>query len=212
LLSIEWFILKGFMEKNPTREIYVEERYPMHGMYPYLEPHGLIMKLQREPTQMSDAILARDRLCWNKYVAELLGDWLREETSVKEVCDFAEKVYQRGDLAGFKGDLSYLRNRETQKGFSRLRKSIASLYSWRALHAKSPEEKARMTKEADFAARQAFVLCPSSPDALFVYVNALLSDNRLEEARLVAKTASHLIPKDPQVQDLLERLQNFKPK
>ncbi|MSU60239.1 MAG: tetratricopeptide repeat protein [Pedosphaera sp.] len=212
LMSLEWAIMKTFREKNPAREIYVEESYWMLGMYPYTEPHGVIMKIQREPVQMSDAILARDRICWNKYVAELLGDWLREETSVKEVCDFAEKVYQRGDFAGFKGDLSYLRNRETQKGFSKLRKSIASLYSWRALHAKSPEEKARMTKEADFAARQAFALCPSSPDALFVYVNALLSENRLEEARLVAKTSSHLIPKDPAVQDLLQRLQDFKPK
>ena len=73
------------------------------------------------------------------------------------------------------------------------------------------DEKQRMTKEADFAFRQAFALCPTSPEALYRYVTLLLSSNRADEARLLAETSLKLDPKNAQVQSLLEQLKNFSP-
>ena len=69
-----------------------------------------------------------------------------------------------------------------------------------------------MTKEADFAFRQAWALCPASPEAIFRYVQLLVSSNRLDDARLVAETSLKLDPQNTQVKDLAERLKNFKPK
>jgi hypothetical protein len=49
-----------------------------------------------------------------------------------------------------------------------------------------------MLKETDFAFRQAFVLCPGSPEAVFRYINLLVGQKRLDEATLVAETAVKL--------------------
>ncbi len=46
--------------------------------------------------------------------------------------------------------------------------------------------------EADFAFRQAFVLCPRSPEAVFRYVSLLLGQKRLDEAILLAEAAVRL--------------------
>ena len=53
-------------------------------------------------------------------------------------------------------------------------------------------EKKRMNEEADFAFRQSFALCPYSPEAVFRYVNLLVSEQRLSDALLVAETAAKM--------------------
>src|SRR5260221_7854709 len=73
----------------------------------------------------------------------------------------------------------------------------------------SPQHQ-RMIKEADFAFRQAFAFCPYSPEAVFRYVNLLLSMQRFDDALIVAKTCIKLDPYNGQVIDLLNRLQAFK--
>jgi hypothetical protein len=49
-----------------------------------------------------------------------------------------------------------------------------------------------MLKEADFAFRQAFVLCPGSPEVVFRYVSLLASQKRLDDAIVVAEAAVSL--------------------
>ena len=49
-----------------------------------------------------------------------------------------------------------------------------------------------MLNEADFAFRQAFVLCPGSPEAVFRYINLLADQKRLDEAILVVEVAVKL--------------------
>jgi len=75
-----------------------------------------------------------------------------------------------------------------------------------------------MNDEADFAFRQAWALCPYSPEAVFRYVNLLLSQNRTSDARLVAETAAKMPAMQgmngTQVRALVEqlkKLQNTKP-
>src|SRR5207244_2574230 len=132
----------------------------------------------------------------------MIGNWLTQDTSVEAIADFAEKVHARKDLSGFKGDPRFVQNDNPQKMFSKWRSSIAGVYNWRILNPKSPESRSRMTKEADFAFRQAFALCPSSPEALFRYVNLLISTGRIDDAIRLA-TAAIAVSPDSQRQNLL---------
>jgi thioredoxin-like negative regulator of GroEL len=97
--------------------------------------------------------------------------------------------------------------------FSKLRSSIAGLYAWRLKQAAGAAEKERMAREADFAFRQAWVLCPYSPEAVFRYVNFLLEQKRAADALLVAETAAQMPSmqgKDgEQLRGLVEQLKKF---
>lgn len=88
-------------EHPRQRAFYVEESYPMPWMYPYLTPHGLIMKLNNEPTELTDEVVEKDRAFWNWLTARFLAD------------------------PGFKRDITAM------KSFSKLRSSLAGLYAAR---------------------------------------------------------------------------------
>ena len=67
-----------------------------------------------------------------------------------------------------------------------------------------------MLAEADFAFRQAFALCPYSPEAIFRYANLLLSADRLEDAFDVAATAQLLDQDNSQLETLVSELNRLK--
>ena len=105
VMSINGLLTKVIFDHNPDREFYVEESFPLDWMYPYLEPHGLIMKINRQPLEQLPAeTLAQDHEYWRKLVAGMLGDWLDEKTTVGEVAAFVERVYVQKNLKGFTGD------------------------------------------------------------------------------------------------------------
>jgi hypothetical protein len=198
VMKINGLLCKIIVDKNPDREFYIEESFPLDWMFPYLSPNGLIMKINRQPlASLSDELVQRDHEYWSRYLRPLLGDWLNYDTSVAEVASFAEKIYLKHDLGGFTGDPQFVEDTWAQKAFSKLRSSIAGNYSWRMTNASTPDEKKRMAQEADFAFRQAFALCPTSPEALDRYVNLLVSSNRADDARLLAETSLKLDPKTP---------------
>ena len=193
VMEINGLMAKVVFDKNTNRECYIEESYPLDWMYPYLEPHGLIMKINRQPLpELSDEVVHNDSDYWKKYVTPMIGGWLNRDTAVKEVAAFAEKVYVKKDLSGFKGDPQFVQNEYSCRMYSKLRSSIAGLYAWRAQHAIDAGEKKRMNDAADFAFRQAWALCPYSPESVFRYVNLLLSENRVADALLVAETAGKM--------------------
>lgn len=207
VMQINGLLVRFIHAHNTNREFYVEESFPLDWMYPYLAPHGLILKLHREPLpELAAAVVARDRDYWRKYTGELIGDWITEETTVAAVCEFGEKVYLRRDLTDFKGDPAFAQNEEARKTFAKLRSAIGGLYASRAEHSDSPAEKQRMTAEADLAFRQALALCPDLPEAVFRYVNLLLAQKRKADARLVAGTFSRLAPKDENLQQLQTKI------
>ena len=86
------------------RSFYIEESYPMQWMYPYLTPHGLIMKLNNSPTELSDELINNDRLFWDWNCKRLLN----EEKFIRDIV--------------------------ARKSFSKLRCSIANLYEARKLY------------------------------------------------------------------------------
>jgi hypothetical protein len=193
VMEINGLLTKIIFDKNTNQEFYVEESFPLDWMYPHFEPHGLIFKINRQPlTTLSDEIVQNDHDYWTKTVTPMIGGWLNSDTTVKEVAAFAEKVFVRHDFSGFTGDPRFVQNAYSHKMFSKERSSIGGLYAWRALHTTDKSERKRMNDEADFAFRQAWALCPYSPEAVFRYVNLLMSESRFSDALLVAGTAAKM--------------------
>jgi hypothetical protein len=188
----------------------VEESFPLDWMYPHLEPHGLIMKINRNALEeLPTDVVSADHEYWTKFVKSALGDWLSQETPVQQIADFANRVYVRHDLGGFQGDPEFVENKDPGKMFSKLRVSIAGVYVWRAQHAHGDAERRRMAQEADFAFRHAWALCPDAPEAVYRYVTFLIGQKRTQDALIVARTALALDPHNSSIEALVERLEQM---
>lgn len=87
-----------FEHEKDRHSFYVEESYPIPWMYPYLSPHGLVMKINRSKTPYDKRTAAKDKDFWDWYTRRLLKD----------------PMYRR-DFAA-------------QKSFSKLRAAISGLY------------------------------------------------------------------------------------
>jgi len=221
VMCINGLITKIVFDRNPDREFYVEESFPLDWMYPHLEPHGLILKINRHPlAQLPEEVMARDCEYWQKLVGGMLGDWMGEKTTVREIADLVDRIYVRKNLTGFTGDPLFVQNDYARKIFSKLRSSIGGLYAWRLnadtnvcpaqYRPQSQAEHQRLGQEADFAFRQAFALCPYSPEAVFRYVQLLLQQARFEEALLVAETCLKVEPANNTVRQLVESIKSYK--
>ena len=99
VMEINGILTKMMFDHDRLRHsFYVEESYVIPWMYPYLSPHGLIMKINPERKGFDPELAAKDADFWDWYVRRLLKD----------------PMYRR-DFAG-------------QKSFSKLRAAIAGLY------------------------------------------------------------------------------------
>ncbi len=99
VMEINGILTKMMHDHDRLRHsFYVEESYVIPWMYPYLSPHGLIMKINANPTPYNAETATKDADFWDWYVRRLLDD----------------PAYRR-DFAG-------------QKSFSKLRAAIAGLY------------------------------------------------------------------------------------
>jgi len=193
VIGVRELLTKIIFDKNPDREFYIVEGFPLDWMYPYLEPHSLIMKINREPlAQLSDEMVRADVDYWSKYITPMIGTWLNKDTTVKDIADFAEKVFAKQDLSGFTGDTQFVQSTDAQKEFSKLRCAIAGVYLWRAQNTKDPSEKKRMSEAADFAFKQAWALCPYSTETVFRYLNLLMMEGHADDALLVVQTAAKM--------------------
>ena len=135
-MTINGLLTKVMFDKNPENEFYVEESFPLDWMYPHLTPFGIIMKINREPlAELSEEILQRDHHFWAEYSERLIGNWITYDTPVKEIAEFAERLYLRRNFTGFRGDRKFARDDQAQKAFSKLRSSIAGIYAWRVAEA-----------------------------------------------------------------------------
>jgi tetratricopeptide (TPR) repeat protein len=218
VMAINALLTKDIFDSNPTNEFYVEESFPLDWMYPYLSPYGIIMKLNRQPLPaLSDDLLKRDHEFWSAYSGRLIGNWITYDTTIKDLCAFAERVYRRGDLRGYTGDPKFLRDNDAQKAFSKLRNSLAGLYAWRlgpdcpaAFRPKTAAEQAAVLREADFAFKQAFIYCPYSPETLSRYASLLAQAGRFEDAILLAKTSQGFDEEGSFAQTLVDQLERYR--
>jgi beta-lactamase regulating signal transducer with metallopeptidase domain len=211
VMAINGLLSKVIFERNPQHEFYIEESFPLDWMYPHLEPHGLIMKLNHQTVgALSEETIQKDHDYWRARVDEMIGPWLREDTSVQTIAEFVQMVHVNRNLAGFTGDPRFVQNENAQKMFSKWRSSIAGLYTWYVAKSTSPKQQVRMINEADFAFRQAFALSPSSPEALYRYINLLISRGRVDDSIRLAEATLALAPENAQNQNLMKELQRIK--
>jgi tetratricopeptide (TPR) repeat protein len=222
VMKINGLLCKVIFDHNPDNDFYVEESFPLDWMFPYETPSGVIMKINRQPLpSLPEDVFKKDHEFWSQYSERLIGNWITYDTSIKEIKDFAEKVYLHRDFSGFKGDRKFIRDDDAQKSFSKLRSSIAGIYAWRLgvlrevptpseCLPKNENERQLLVKEVDFAFKQAFAFCPYSPEATYRYINFLIQFNRLDDALLVAQTCLNFDPNNGQIGNLVKELKDFK--
>ena len=203
VMAISARLVKWILDHNPSPQFYYEESYPQPLLYPYLTPHALIFKLNHKPLSVLPATdVDSDHAFWTRQCGKLLGDWLKPDTSISRMCSTLETLYREKDLSGFTGETEFLTNDFGPKAFSKLRVSIAGLYQWRLMN----DASGRLSAEADYAFRQAYALCPTSPEATFRYVSFLMAQSRLDDAMLILRTTLTLTPADDHFYDQYESL------
>jgi tetratricopeptide (TPR) repeat protein len=222
VMKINGLLCKVIFDHNPTNEFYVEESFPLDWMFPYETPFGVIMKINRQVVpSYSPEIFQKDHAFWSQYSDRLIGNWITYDTTVKQIADFAEKVYLHRDSTGFKGSQKFIRDDHAQQAFSKLRSSIAGLYAWRLgvlTQVPTPSEylpqneteRQALIREADFAFKQAFAFCPYSPEVVFRYINFLAMLGRYDDALILTQTCLDFDPYNGSVAGLVKQLQEMK--
>jgi len=166
----------------PKRTFYVEESYVLPWMYPYLTPHGLIMKINNQPTQLTPEMIKNDTDFWKWYCARLLGDQ------------------------------QFIRDIVARKSFSKLRSALAGLYAARgkpkeaeaafrqavALYDLSPEANFRL---GDLISRQG-----RFDEAIALFDDLLAKDPNNEKAREFQKRLEQMKAMNAQRQLLEQKI------
>lgn len=131
VMEINGILAQMIFEHNSYKHpFYVEESYVIHWMFPYLVPHGLIMKINGEKTGLSDATVRDDWDFWDWYTRRLVGD------------------------------RKFIRDVVARKSFSKLRSAIGGQYAFRGmrLEAENAFQEARvlypLSPEANFRLAQ----------------------------------------------------------
>lgn len=214
VMTINGLMAKTIFDRNPTREFFVVESFPLDWMYPHLTPHGAILKLNpKHVDKLSDEAIAKDRAFWSERTKQLLGGDFAPPATVRQACQFIDRMYVRRDLTGFKGDPLFVKNPRAQASYSKLRCAGAGVYFWRINETGRNGDlqgQQRMVAEADHAFLQAFALCPHSPEAVFRYTNLLLSMGRVDDALLVAGLAGQFDPDNASFKELKAQLKEMK--
>lgn len=103
VMAVNSYLAKALFDHNKDQHtFYVEESYTIPWMYPYLEPFGLIFRINKDPLpQLSPGTIARDHAYWDALFEDLHND----------------PRFQRDEAA--------------KRTFSKLRSTIGGLYAFR---------------------------------------------------------------------------------
>jgi hypothetical protein len=201
IMAINGLLVRDIFQTNPDHEIFIEESIALDWMYPYLEPAGPIFKLRHAAQEaLHGEAVRNDREYWQRLTRRLIGQEVHDETDLAEVCAAAQEL--TGKPKDFHGDPDFLRDEGARHTFSKLRSSGSGLYTWRAAHAKSTSERREMAREAELACKQAYLLWPRSPEAVWHYTVFLISERRAEDAQKLLAAARKLNPDDENLKSL----------
>lgn len=151
VMEINGILAQMIFERNRYRhDFYVEESYVIRWMYPYLEPHGLIMKINSDKINLAKKtdVIRDDMDFWDWFTRRLISN----------------DAFTRDIVA--------------RKSFSKLRSAIAGLYAnrHRFKEAERAFQEARMlyplSPEANFRLAQEVLL----PHRRFPYARAIIGD------------------------------------
>jgi hypothetical protein len=202
VMAINGILVRDILRANPDHEFYVEESFALDWMYPYLEPAGPIFKLRHAPLDtMFEETVLKDREYWQRLTRRLIGQDVHDETSLTEVCAVAEKLV--GKPSDFSGDPDFLRDENARKNFSKLRSAGSGLYIWREAHAMSSSDRRQMARQADLACKQAYLLYPQNPEAIWRYTVFLTTMHRAGDAQKFLTAARKLNPDDASLKSLV---------
>jgi hypothetical protein len=105
VMAVNGYLAKALFDHNKDQHtFYVEESYTIPWMNPYLEPFGLIFRINKDPIpQLTPTMIARDHAYWDALFEDLHND----------------PRFQRDEAA--------------QRTFSKLRSAIGGLYAFRRM-------------------------------------------------------------------------------
>ncbi len=105
VMAVNGYVIREIFDHNKDRHaFYIEESYAIPWMYPYLEPYGIILKINHDPIpELTPEMVARDRAYWDALFNDLHND----------------PRFNRDDVA--------------QKTFSKLRSAGGGLYAFHHL-------------------------------------------------------------------------------
>jgi beta-lactamase regulating signal transducer with metallopeptidase domain len=205
VMDINARLAKIIFDKNPTRDFYIEESFPLEWMYPYLSPVGQVMKLNRRPLDtLAEDVVKSDAEFWDGRIAKLMGARVSTEGSVEDFAREIEAIYVTRTK---KVDPRYLENDWAQRAFSKWRSGIGGIYYWRASHASAEGERERMGRATEAACRQAYALFPASPEGTYRYVNFLTDHKRYSDAKRIVETSLKVAPDSAVFAGLLPQLE-----
>lgn len=185
VMAVNQILSRQIFERNRHKHpFYVEESYVMEWMYPYLEPHGLILKLNDEPVQLEDEQIQNDREFWDWYTEKLLNN------------------------------PRFLRDIIARKVFSKLRSSIAGVYVYRqrfdeAEHAfRQSMALYPLSPEASFRLANMYLQMQRIGEAREVIETLLAGDPRNEQIQQFAAQIRDLQEKDERRRELESHLRS----
>ena len=149
-----------FRENKARHDFYVEESYVIQWMYPYLTPHGIILKLNDDPLpSLPPDVVENDRKFWGWYTEWLLG----QSEFRRDVC--------------------------ARKSFSKLRSAIAGIYDYRRMYDEAENAFKQsidlypLSPEANFRLAQMYITIQRFEDAENLIRGFLDQDPRNESAK-----------------------------
>jgi hypothetical protein len=75
VMTINGILARMIYDANKLQHsFYVEESYVIPWMYEFLEPHGLIMKINKEPVKITPEMVKNDREFWDWYTKRLTSN------------------------------------------------------------------------------------------------------------------------------------------
>ncbi|OVE75160.1 hypothetical protein BVX97_05595 [bacterium E08(2017)] len=86
VMEINGILCKMIFDYNNWKhDFYVEESYVIRWMYPYLTPHGLIMKINQQHTDLTTEVINNDMDFWDWYTRRLTDnpDFSRDIVAMK---------------------------------------------------------------------------------------------------------------------------------
>jgi hypothetical protein len=212
VMEINERLIKFIIEKNPSREIYLEESYPLESLYAQSLPHGLIFKVSHEKmTQLPWRTVEADHKFWAEECKSLIGSFVKEETSVQEICSWTEKVFLEPAAHVFNGNRAYVQDAQAPQYWSQCRNAIAGYYEWWSRNSEKAQRES-LVKEADYAYRQSVGLSPYNPTVVWRYVNFLFQNQRTNDAKVLIQMTLKLNPEkrmdidSDQLKDALKKL------
>ena len=195
VMEFNALIARVIFDRNPEREFYLEQSWPLTWTYPHLVPHGPIFRINREPLdRLTDSMLQTDRACWSNQCVRLIGNGLTQTASIQSVCDFVEKTYGPSNQIASEEIQHYLQDKPAQEFFSKLRHSVADVYLWRCSEATETDEKQRMLDECLLAFSQAFALGPGNAQLVGDYIGMLVQVQRFDDAERIARVSARVNP------------------